>query len=147
MRYRPTDGNWYWIGCVDFKNTYIYTASDPTGDWSLTSTIDTCYYDCGLLFDGEDIYVAYGNTNISVAQLNQDLTQKQTQTVYNGSFYIEGSRLYKIDDTYYILVNPVTPCIVEMLADLYARTLNPPTLSGLSRAPATCLDRMSRRYS
>ncbi len=58
MRYRPTDGRWYWIGCVDFKNSYVYTAADPTGEWSLASTIDTCYYDCGLLFDGDDIYVA-----------------------------------------------------------------------------------------
>jgi beta-xylosidase len=23
MRYRPSDGIWYWIGCVDFKNTYV----------------------------------------------------------------------------------------------------------------------------
>ncbi len=29
----------------------------------------------------------------------------QTQHVFNASFYIEGSRLYKIDDTYYILVS------------------------------------------
>jgi beta-xylosidase len=74
----------------------------------LSSTIDTCYYDCGLLFDDDDnIFVAYGNTNISVAQLNNDLTQQKTQSVFNGTFYIEGSRLYQIDGTYYILVGMV----------------------------------------
>jgi beta-xylosidase len=108
MRYRPSDGNFYWIGCVDFEKTYIYTSSDPAGEWSLASTLDTCYYDCGLLFDDDDsIYVAYGNTNISVAQLNPDLTEMQTQSVFNGTFYIEGSRLYKIDGTYYILVRSI----------------------------------------
>lgn len=107
MRYRKSDDTWYWIGCVDFNRTYIYTAWDPTAEWSLASTIDTCYYDCGLLFDDHDkIYVAYGNTNISVAELSNDLTEVQTRNVYNGSFYIEGSRMYQIDGTYYILVRP-----------------------------------------
>lgn len=103
MRYRPSDGNWYWIGCVDFNKTYVYSASDVTGDWSLHQTIDNCYYDCGLLFEDDSIYVAYGNTNISVAELNQDFSEKRTQRVFEGSFYIEGSRLYKINGTYYIL--------------------------------------------
>lgn len=105
MRYRPSNGVWYWIGCVDFAHTYIYTAADPTGDWSLASTIDTCYYDCGLLFDDNDaIYVAYGNTNISVAQLDDNLAEVSTTSVFNGSVYIEGARLYNINGTYYIMV-------------------------------------------
>ena len=104
MRYRPTDDRWYWIGCVDFENTYIYTADSPTGDWGLASTIDTCYYDCGLLFDDDEIYVAYGNTNISVAHLNDDLQEVSTTSVFNGTFYIEGARFYNINGTYYIMV-------------------------------------------
>lgn len=105
MRYRPSDGLWYWIGCVDFEDTYIYTASEPTGEWSLANTIDTCYYDCGLLFDEDDsIYVAYGNTNITVAELNDDLSEKSTTSVFNGTFYIEGARFYNINGTYYIMV-------------------------------------------
>ena len=103
MRYRPSDGKWCCIGCVDFNKTYVYSATGLTGDWSLLQTIDNCYYDCGLLFDDNDIYVAYGNMNISVAELNQDFSEKRTQRVFEGSFYIEGSRLYKINSTYYIL--------------------------------------------
>lgn len=105
MRYRQSDNTWYWIGCVDFQHTWIYTASDPTAEWSLAKELDTCFYDCGLLFDDDDkIYVAYGNTKISVTELNNDLTIAQTRSVYNGTFYIEGSRFYQINGTYYILV-------------------------------------------
>ena len=107
MRYRPSNGMFYWIGCVDFNQTYIYSASDPTGAWTQTGQIETCYYDCGLLFDADDTpYVAYGNTNISIATLNSDLTAELSTTrVFNGTFYIEGSRLYNINGTYYVL-NP-----------------------------------------
>jgi hypothetical protein len=43
---------------VDFKTTYIYKSKDPAGDWSKVGEIGTCYYDCGMLFDGQNIYVA-----------------------------------------------------------------------------------------
>lgn len=61
LRYRPSNQRWYWIGCVDYNQTYIYSSSSPTGEWSQTGQIATCYYDCGLLFDNDDTpYVAYG---------------------------------------------------------------------------------------
>jgi beta-xylosidase len=106
MRYRASNKTWYWIGCVQSSGkTYIYTASDPTAKWGLASTINTCYYDCGLLFDDkDDIYVAYGNTKLSVAQLNKDLTQKSNTLVYSASFYLEGARMYQIKGKYYIFV-------------------------------------------
>lgn len=105
MRYRESDDTWYWIGCIDFNKTYIYTAASPTDEWSLASTIDTCYYDCGLLFDdNDDIYVAYGNTNLSVARLNNDLTERDVTPVFNATFYLEGARMYQINGTYYILL-------------------------------------------
>ncbi|KAK4957163.1 hypothetical protein LTR10_005121 [Elasticomyces elasticus] len=105
MRYRPSNGRFYWIGCVDFNQSYVYSASDPAGEWTQTGQMDTCYYDCGLLFDDDDTpYVAYGNTNISIATLNSDLTAEvSTTSIFNGTFYIEGSRLYNINGTYYVL--------------------------------------------
>jgi len=52
------------------------------------------------------MYVAYGNTQISVAQLSVDgLSQVKTQVVYNTPSSIgtlEGSRMYKIKGVYYI---------------------------------------------
>ncbi|KAH8908250.1 putative xylosidase/glycosyl hydrolase [Coniochaeta sp. PMI_546] len=111
LRYRPSSDTFYWVGCVDFAQTHVFTAKgrDPgTARWTNSATIGTCYYDCGLLVDDDDaMYVAYGNTNISVARLTADgLAQNTTRVVYpspNG-VYIEGSRFYKINGTYYILV-------------------------------------------
>ncbi|KAI1333671.1 glycoside hydrolase family 43 protein [Xylariaceae sp. FL0016] len=105
MRYRASDNTWYWIGCIEFGNTYVYTAPDVTGPWSLASTLSTCFYDAGLLIDDDDtMYVAYGNTQISVAQLSADgLSIVKTQQVYSSDTTLEGSRMYKYNGNYYIL--------------------------------------------
>lgn len=105
MRYRASTGTWYWIGCVEFSKTYVFTASSATGPWKQSSIIDTCYYDCGLLIDDDDtMYVAYGGTQIHVAQLSSDgLSQVNTQQVFSSTVgSIEGSRFYKINGEYYI---------------------------------------------
>ncbi|KAF2235683.1 glycoside hydrolase family 43 protein [Viridothelium virens] len=110
MRYRASNKTWYWIGCIGFWNTYIYTAPDVTGPWKQAAVLPggTCYYDCGLLIDDDDtMYVAYGNTNVNIAQLASDgLGQVKTQQIFSGPTNlqgVEGNRLYKINGTYYIL--------------------------------------------
>ncbi|KAJ5490712.1 hypothetical protein N7539_002279 [Penicillium diatomitis] len=105
LRYRKSNNTWYWIGCIEFSTTYIYTAPSPTGPWKQSGTINQCYYDCGLLIDDNDVmYVAYGGTDISVAQLTSDgLGQVKTQKVFSSTIgAIEGSRFYKINGEYYI---------------------------------------------
>lgn len=116
LRYRKSKDMFYWMGCVEGSKTYIWTAPGhdaqakggevSSWEWTSHSPINTCYYDCGLLIDDDDtMYVAYGNTNIQVAQLSPDgLQQVKTQQVYASSEYIEGSRMYKISGTYYIFV-------------------------------------------
>ncbi|KAH8878966.1 Arabinanase/levansucrase/invertase [Thozetella sp. PMI_491] len=117
LRYRESNDMFYWIGCVDSGKTYIWTApgmgaaqhGGEVANWTWTShtPINTCYYDCGLLVDDDDtMYVAYGNTNIYVAQLSSDgLRQVSSQKVYTSTGgTIEGSRMYKINGTYYIFV-------------------------------------------
>lgn len=108
MRYRRSNGRWYWLGCVESARTYVYTAPAATGPWSLASTLDVCFYDAGLLIDDDDtMYVAYGNSRLSVAQLTPDgLGVVRTQQVYASPPSIgtlEGSRMYKRDGQYYIL--------------------------------------------
>ncbi|KAI1142542.1 glycoside hydrolase family 43 protein [Hypoxylon sp. FL0543] len=111
MRYRESNGLWYWIGCVDFWYTYIYTAKEVTGPWTRSAVLPggTCYYDCGLLIDDDDtMYVVYGATDVSVAQLSEDgLSQVQTKHIFSASDVakdgIEGNRMYKKDGFYYIL--------------------------------------------
>lgn len=118
LRYRNSNDMFYWIGCVENSKTYIWTASSSGAgknsgevsnwNWTPSATLSKCYYDCGLLIDDDDtMYVAYGNTNIMVAQLSKDgLSEVKSQKVYSpsGGTYIEGSRMYKINGTYYIFV-------------------------------------------
>lgn len=109
MRYRESNKLYYWIGCIEFGKTYVYTASSPSGPWMQQSVINTCYYDAGLLIDDNDtMYVAYGNSNITVAQLSPDgFSQVSTQRVYTTPSSIgslEGSRFYQRDGQYYIFL-------------------------------------------
>lgn len=105
LKYRKSNGMWYWIGCIQFSKTYVFTSPSATGPWTQSGVINTCYYDCSLLIDDDDtMYVAYGGTQISVAQLSSDgLSQVKTQQVFSSSFSIEGSRFYKRNGQYYIL--------------------------------------------
>lgn len=112
FRYRPNNGQWYWIGCIEFADTYVYTASSVTGPWTKHAVFEgTCFYDCGLVFDENDTpHVAYGTTTIQVATLSSDLTSKVSNSeVYVYDEYVEGSRFYYINGSYYILgVSPGT---------------------------------------
>ncbi|MEV0238260.1 RICIN domain-containing protein [Nonomuraea sp. NPDC050786] len=109
FNYRPSNSTYYWIGCVEFNRTYVYTASAVDGTWSKRSRINNCYYDAGLLIDTDDtMYVAYGNSTISVAQLSADgLSQVRSQQVFQTPSSVgtlEGSRFYKRNGYYYIWV-------------------------------------------
>ncbi|THU85057.1 Arabinanase/levansucrase/invertase [Dendrothele bispora CBS 962.96] len=107
LKHRPSNGEFIWLGCVDFSKTYVYNSPAITGPWSQVSVINNCYYDAGMLIDDDDaIYVAYGNTQISVAKLSADgKSQVSTQQVYSSTVgTIEGSRFYKKNGVYYILV-------------------------------------------
>lgn len=107
LRYRSSNGLWYWMGCVDFNATYIYTSTAVTGPWNQTTVLNTCLYDCGLLIDDDDVmYVTHGSTDLNVAQLTPDgLGIVSDQQVYAGDEYIEGSRMYKRNGTYYIITD------------------------------------------
>ncbi|KAH8832394.1 glycosyl hydrolase [Flagelloscypha sp. PMI_526] len=101
-----SNGVAWWGGCIDFAKTYIYSAPSVTGTWSQVSVLSTCFYDAGSLIDSDGtMYIAYGNTQISVAQLSSDKKSiVRTASVYNSTFTIEGSRMYKTGGYYYIFV-------------------------------------------
>ncbi len=107
LAYRPSNRTYYWAGCIEFNDTFIYTASSVEGPWSRHAQLDTCYYDAGMLIDTDDtMYVAYGNTTISVAQLSADgRSQVRAQQVFQTPSNIgtlEGARFYKRGGSYYI---------------------------------------------
>lgn len=73
MQYRESNGLFYWYGCIEEGKTYIFTATDPAGEWTAQPPIDECYYDLGILVDNDDtMYIAYGRYNISIVQLSPD---------------------------------------------------------------------------
>ncbi|KAI6785503.1 putative beta-xylosidase-like protein [Emericellopsis cladophorae] len=106
LQYRKSNGLFYWYGCMSgTSKTYVYTATDPAGEWTLAGSLDKCYYDLGVLVDDNDtMYLAYGAYTIGVAQLSDDgLSVVRDQTVWEDlSFYLEGARFYHIDGRYYI---------------------------------------------
>lgn len=116
LRYRKSTDTFMWLGCIEYSKTYIWTSAGSNAaanngevsswNWKSAGTIPTCYYDNGLLIDDDDtLYVAYGNTQLKVAQLNKDGTAEvKNANVYkdpNGKV-LEGSRMYKINGKYYI---------------------------------------------
>lgn len=109
LAYRPSNRTFYWLGQIDFARTYLYTATAVEGPWNRLTTINAPYYDAGLLVDTDDtLYVAYGNTTISVAQLSSDgRNQIRTQEVFRTPSSVgtlEGARFYKINGQYYIFL-------------------------------------------
>ncbi|MET9230193.1 family 43 glycosylhydrolase [Lentzea sp. NPDC003310] len=107
LNHRKSNNTFYWGGCVDFAQTHIYTATSVDAQWSKHATINKCYYDAGLLVDDNDtMYVAYGNTTISVAQLSADgKSEVRSQQVFQTPSNIgtlEGARFYKRGGSYYI---------------------------------------------
>jgi beta-xylosidase len=107
LNYRRSNATYYWIGCVEFNRTYVYTANAVDGTWQKRARINNCYYDAGLLVDDNDtMYVAYGNGTISVAQLSPDgFSQVRAQQVFTTPASVgtlEGARFYKRNGSYYI---------------------------------------------
>ncbi|KAH7354877.1 glycosyl hydrolase family 43 protein [Rhexocercosporidium sp. MPI-PUGE-AT-0058] len=108
MRYNPTTNKWYWVGCVNFYSTYVYTSPSVTGPWTKSANFQPCFYDCGMLVDDDGtMYVAWGGSNVNVAQLAPDgLSIVNTQHVFSfppECTAIEGNRMYKRNGLYYIL--------------------------------------------
>lgn len=109
LNYRESNKTFYFIACIEFGKTYVYTASSVEGPWTKHPAINNCYYDAGLLVDDDDtMYVAYGNSNISVARLSEDglreVERRQVFTTPSNIGTLEGARFYKIKGKYYIFL-------------------------------------------
>lgn len=94
----------------DTGKTYLYTANDIAGPWK-KGLIEGFFHDNSLLFDDDGrVYIAYGNREIYITELNEDLTApkegglhrmavKDTGNVILG---YEGAHFYKINGKYYL---------------------------------------------
>ncbi|KAG8159539.1 hypothetical protein KVR01_010176 [Diaporthe batatas] len=111
LRYRESNELWYWVGCVNFWVTWVFTAKSVDGPWTNSANFgnEFCMYDNGLLIDDDDtMYVVYGSGQVNVSQLSTDgLSVVKSQNVLQASDVptdsLEGNRMYKINGTYYIL--------------------------------------------
>lgn len=98
----------------DTRKTYLYQAEDICGPWR-KQYIEGFYHDCSLLFDEDDrVYITYGNTDIYLNELKEDLTGPKPDGLHRlivteqdkakVRLGYEGSHLYKINGKYYLFL-------------------------------------------
>ena len=109
--FRYHDGIFYIaFVCNDTHKTYLYTSPSIKGPWQ-KHNISGFYHDCSLLFDDDGrVYIAYGNRQIHITELKEDLTGPKeggldriavTDCPQTPLGY-EGTHFYKIDGKYYL---------------------------------------------
>ncbi len=93
----------------DTYRTYLYQADNICGPWK-KQYVEGFYHDCSLLFDDDDrVYIMYGNRNIYLTELNEQLTGPKEGGLHrlvvsdDGDVRLgyEGSHIYKICGKYY----------------------------------------------
>lgn len=94
------------------KKTYLFTAKNVEDKWE-KSEIEGYYHDCSLLFDDDGRnYIIYGNTDIYLTELKEDLSGPKENGIHKiiisdvkdmGLGY-EGSHFYKINGKYYVFL-------------------------------------------
>ena len=95
----------------DMNKTYLYRATDLKGPWK-RNEIKGFYHDLSLLLDDGKAYLVYGNTDIHLTELNEDLTGPKeggldrviVDDAGNPMLGLEGSHIYKIDGKYYLFM-------------------------------------------
>lgn len=96
----------------DTRKTYLYTANAVEGPWDKRE-IEGFYHDSSLLFDEDDrVYIVYGNTEIHLTELKEDLSGPLSGGLdrviirEQGNRFLgyEGSHIYKIDGRYYVFL-------------------------------------------
>ena len=81
---------------------FVLTASAPEGQWE-KKQLSRIYYDPGMLFDNGKVYVACGNGNIQVCELDENFNYIQEKRVISKEGTgLEGCHFYKIGEYYYI---------------------------------------------
>ncbi len=94
----------------DTGKTYLYTSKEITEPWE-KSYIDGFYHDCSLLFDDDGrVYIAYGNKDIYITELKEDLSGPKEDGLHrlvvsdtgNSFLGYEGTHFYKINGKYYL---------------------------------------------
>lgn len=123
LRYH--NGCFYLSFCAnDTGKTYLYRANSIQGPWK-KQYIEGFYHDGSLLFDENRVFIAYGNREIKLMELDSELKGPKKgglQRVLvteegNDRLCYEGCHFYKINDRYYLF-------LIHSLPDRWMRTQN-----------------------
>jgi len=98
--------------CNDTHRSYHYTAENPAGPWTY-HPVEGFYHDCSILFDDDGrVYLAYGNRDIYITEMNPDLSGPKAGGLHrlaltdpdDVTLGFEGTHLYKINGYYYLFM-------------------------------------------
>lgn len=97
------DGTFYMLFLTLDEGVFLFTATDPEGEWTMHK-LPEGFYDCGIMFDDGNAYVAYGIGEIHIAQVDENFHKIKDKAVAKCSLDsgMEGCRLYHIGEYYYI---------------------------------------------
>ncbi len=97
------NGKYYILLNAQGLGSFIMTATDLKGEWTLKK-LDHTYYDSNFLFDNDGrIYIAYGNSHIGVAEVDSDFNFiRSREVIVRPNSGLEGNHIYHIGDYYYI---------------------------------------------
>ena len=96
----------------EWPKTFLFTADSIEGPWT-KQYIEGIYHDCSLLFDDDGrVYIVYGNRNIRLTELKEDLSGPKEGGLDRiivrdapGDFLgYEGSHIYKINGKYVLFL-------------------------------------------
>lgn len=108
----------------DTHKTYLYTTKNINGPWEKKVIEGQFFHDCSLLFDDDDrVYIAYGNREIYITELNEDLSGVKEGGLHRVAVRdcketplgYEGTHFYKINGKYYLF-------FIHSLATQWRRT-------------------------
>lgn len=94
----------------DTHKTYLYVSKSVEGPWE-KHMVEGFYHDCSLLFDDDGrVYIAYGNKDIYITQLKEDLSgplegglhRLAVSDAGHPGLGYEGTHFYKKNGKYYL---------------------------------------------
>ncbi len=131
-------GKGMWAPCLRFHNncfylsfcandthkTYLYKAESINGPWK-KQYIEGFYHDASILFDEDRVFIAYGNREIKLVELDSELKGPKKGGLQrtlvkeedNNFLSYEGCHFYKINDKYYLF-------LIHSLPTRWMRTQN-----------------------
>ena len=119
------DSGYYFVSVMSFttNTSYIFTTDDiENGKWHVSKIKEELFYDSSILFDDDNMYIAYGNKDIFICELERyeednvlkvkikeqglkaKILSEENYKNIEGNVSPEGTHIYKINNFYYIFL-------------------------------------------